>query len=268
MTSEIFEEWLRWFDALMIHRKVVLLMDNFSAHESAVKAINNSTAPLQNTLIIWLPPNSTSRFQPLDQGIINTWKVYWKRQWVKFMLYEFDSGRDPISSMNVLKAITWGIQAWELDISALTIKSCFQKGLSISLLDTTTSSSTSSNIQLLINEISSDILIMRPWIPNPMDIEHFLNPIDELIQDSIHTIDDIVLSGFLGEVDEDDIVVEEPQVQYNEAIEALKTLRLYEEQQEQGETKLITALHRHERLVEARKIGRQKQSDIRSFFVA
>lgn len=133
VTSHIFQEWLRWFDASMVHRKVVLLMDNFSAHESAVKAINNSSSPLRNTLVIWLPANSTSRFQPLDQGIINTWKTYWKRQWVKFILVEFDKGQAPMASMNILKAIQWGIQAWELDVSALTIKNCFQKGLSISL---------------------------------------------------------------------------------------------------------------------------------------
>jgi hypothetical protein len=36
----------------MVHRKVVLLMDNFSAHETAVKTINNSLYPLRNTLII------------------------------------------------------------------------------------------------------------------------------------------------------------------------------------------------------------------------
>lgn len=105
MVGKIFEEWLRWFDKQMIHRKVVLLMDNFSAHETAVKTINNSSLPLQNTLIIWLPPNSTSRFQPLDQDIIRTWKAYWKRQWVKFIVAEFDTGHDPILSMNVLQAL-------------------------------------------------------------------------------------------------------------------------------------------------------------------
>ena len=105
MTGEIFEEWLRWFDTIMIHRKVVLLMDNFSAHELAVKSINNSTSPLRNTLVIWLPANSTSRFQPLDQGIINTWKTYWKRQWVKYIVCEFDNGRNPMVSMNILKAL-------------------------------------------------------------------------------------------------------------------------------------------------------------------
>ena len=264
MTGEIFEEWLRWFDTIMIHRKVVLLMDNFSAHELAVKSINNSTSPLRNTLVIWLPANSTSRFQPLDQGIINTWKTYWKRQWVKYIVCEFDNGRNPMVSMNILKALQWGIQAWELDVSAYTIKNCYQKALSISLniLDT----QSTSDIQSLVNEISSDIRIMQTWVPNPMDIENFLNPIDEIVTDDLGTIDHVVLSGFLPEVDEDEIEIEEAQVLHDEAIQALKKLCLYEEQQDQGEAHLISALHKHERLVEARKVGGRKQSDIRDFF--
>lgn len=32
MTAEIMVEWLRWFDNTMAGRKVILLMDNFSAH--------------------------------------------------------------------------------------------------------------------------------------------------------------------------------------------------------------------------------------------
>jgi hypothetical protein len=65
MTGAIFKEWLFWCDSKMKGRKVALLMDNFSAHEAAVEDIQ-----LQNTIIIWLPTNSTSRYQPLDQGII------------------------------------------------------------------------------------------------------------------------------------------------------------------------------------------------------
>jgi hypothetical protein len=63
---------------------------------------NHSTFPLKITLIISIPPSSTSRLQPLDQGIIRTWKVCWKRQLVSFMVAEFDAGRDPVQSMNVL----------------------------------------------------------------------------------------------------------------------------------------------------------------------
>lgn len=107
---------------------------------------------------------------------------------------------------------------------------------------------------------------MQTWVPNPMDIENFLNPIDEIVTDDLGTIDHVVLSGFLPEVDEDEIEIEEAQVLHDEAIQALKKLCLYEEQQDQGEAHLISALHKHERLVEARKVGGRKQSDIRDFF--
>jgi hypothetical protein len=76
MNNEIFEKWLRAFNRQMAGRKVVLLMDNFLAHKLAVKTITASAMPLQNTRVIWLPANATSRFQPLDQGIIRTWKAY------------------------------------------------------------------------------------------------------------------------------------------------------------------------------------------------
>lgn len=49
MTREIFKEWLIWFDKKMAGRKVVLLLDNFSAHEAAFRDIGPQ---LQNTLVI------------------------------------------------------------------------------------------------------------------------------------------------------------------------------------------------------------------------
>lgn len=52
MTSQIFIEFLRWFDRQMAGRNVVLLMDNFSTHQATVTEITTSGNPLQNTLII------------------------------------------------------------------------------------------------------------------------------------------------------------------------------------------------------------------------
>lgn len=77
MTAAIFKEWLLWFDNKMTGRNVLLLMDNVSAHLSAVK---DTSSVLWNTKVLWLPVNSTAKYQPLDQGIIHTWKAYWKSQ--------------------------------------------------------------------------------------------------------------------------------------------------------------------------------------------
>ena len=69
MNYKIMLEWLRWFDK-RASRPVLLLMDNFSAHEAAVDLLKESTQPLRWTRIEWFPANTTSIFQPLDQGII------------------------------------------------------------------------------------------------------------------------------------------------------------------------------------------------------
>lgn len=81
MTGSIFKEWLRWFNRQMASRNVVLLMDNFSAHIAAYNELcaQPSGHSLQNTEIVWLPPNSTSKTQPLDQGIIAAFKAIYRR---------------------------------------------------------------------------------------------------------------------------------------------------------------------------------------------
>jgi hypothetical protein len=48
-------EWLQWFDARMRAqgKKVLLLMDNFSAHELGVELLEEAQA-LMNTKVMWL----------------------------------------------------------------------------------------------------------------------------------------------------------------------------------------------------------------------
>lgn len=174
MISTIMEEWLRWFDLRMTGRKVALLMDNFSAHEKAVANINTSARPLQNTLVIWLPANTTSKYQPLDQGIINTWKTLWRREWVRYMLREYDAQRDPLATIDILKAIRWGIRAWEFDLSDQTILNCFRKALYAE-------SAPEDQAQASFAEIYNNVQRLQSInaTREAMDIKQFLNPDDE-----------------------------------------------------------------------------------------
>jgi hypothetical protein len=267
MTAVIFEEWIRWFDNQMTGRKVILLMDNFSAHEAAITNINSSTFPLQNTLVIWLPANSTSRFQPLDQGIIQAWKSHWKRQWARYLVHEFDEGCDPISTMNVLKAIRWGIQAWKIDLKTSSIENCFHKALNEKTL-----SSPSLGDSDVIAEISKDLMQLQisSRFHDLMDIEQFLNPAEEKVDDGddINMLDQAILAQFGPDIEaeSDEEIEVQPIITHVEALEALSKLRLYQEQQDIGNRELIQALDREERSIQSRKIYMQKQRDIRSYF--
>jgi hypothetical protein len=77
MTGSIMEAWLQWFDLRMSGHRVMLLMDNFSAHNSALNAIN-AMGGLRNTVVHFLPEDATSIHQPLDQGIIHYFKCYYR----------------------------------------------------------------------------------------------------------------------------------------------------------------------------------------------
>ncbi|KAJ5098831.1 hypothetical protein N7532_005832 [Penicillium argentinense] len=243
MTSQIFERWLRWFDNAISGRKVVILLDHFSAHKAAFEQIDEGPSPLKNTLVIWLPPNSTSRFQPLDQGIIRTWKAYWKRPWVRFILEEYEEGRDPSKSMHVLHVVRWGIEAWEFDLSSETIRRCFNKALRFEQIQLP-------EITPIISDITRDFQELQhsSRIRDLMDIDDFINPSNEVVQDNIHGIDDLILSQFQPEIEheEDEIIQELPSISIKEAIDALERLRLYEEQQPQGSSSFLRELCKHE----------------------
>jgi hypothetical protein len=105
---------------------VLLILDNFSVHEAGARYLQ-ANEPLRNTEIIYLPPNVTSRHQPLDQGVIRTWKSHWKRKWLQYMIDEFDEGREPVKSMDILKAVRWGIDSWHHDVSLSAIENCWIK---------------------------------------------------------------------------------------------------------------------------------------------
>src|SRR6266487_5419686 len=98
MNQFIMKEWLTEFYAYIgSERCVVLLMDNFSAHEASVE----QHPPLQNIRIVWLPANSTSRYQPLDQGIINSLKAHYRRYWLEYIVTRYENLQDPLKSMQV-----------------------------------------------------------------------------------------------------------------------------------------------------------------------
>ena len=68
MDSILFAEWVPGVDRRFTKegRKIVLLVDNCPAHPS----IDN----LVSTELIFLPPNTTSNLQPMDQGVIRSLK--------------------------------------------------------------------------------------------------------------------------------------------------------------------------------------------------
>lgn len=179
------------------------------------------------------------------------------------MLREYEAGKDPVSTMNVLKALRWGIQAWHLDVKDQTIQNCFIKALMEKEINTQSDDGAIQMVSQGLQQLQSSSRIR-----DLMDVNTFLNPVDEKVEDSIEKIDEDILARYGPEIDaESDEEYEElPRISFNEALDALKNLRLHEEQQDDGDQGLIQALDRHERALAFRKSSRMTQGDIRSFF--
>ena len=74
MTSEIFTDWLKKLDSRLKcqKRKIATMVDNSSAHPYV--------RHLKSTELVFLPPNTTSKTQPIDQGVIQNLKTHYGKK--------------------------------------------------------------------------------------------------------------------------------------------------------------------------------------------
>ena len=103
MSGEILESVLTKLDHRLAStsRKVLLLMDNAGCHFEDLK---------DKFKIIFLPANTTSRLQPLNLGIIQSFKVHYRRMLLQYVLAHIDqcdSATDVVKTVNILVAIHW-----------------------------------------------------------------------------------------------------------------------------------------------------------------
>lgn len=120
MTTIIFNEWLRNWDNELKH-DILLLVDNCTAHEVNVL--------LKHINVVFLPPNTTALIQPCDQGIIRTFKAYYRHEMRARILEELEdkeciTANELAKKINLLEALHLMVMSWNR-ISPATIKNCF-----------------------------------------------------------------------------------------------------------------------------------------------
>ena len=101
MTSDVMQAVLTRFNRklLLEQRKVVLILDNATCHPKSITDSNKD---------FLLPKNTTSRLQPLDAGIIQNFKVKYRKRLVKYVLArinEYSSTTQIIKDVNILRPL-------------------------------------------------------------------------------------------------------------------------------------------------------------------
>ena len=88
MDSVLFEQWTREMDTKFTKEKekVARIIDNCPAHPT----MDN----LKSIELIFLPPNTTSKLQPIHQGVIRSLKAYCKALALQRAVLVVDKGKD------------------------------------------------------------------------------------------------------------------------------------------------------------------------------
>lgn len=158
MTSKLFEKWFhdmfvphvkKFCEDKSIEYKILLLVDNAPAHPS-IEILQSRDGKVKT---MFLPPNTTSVLQPMDQGILETLKKHYKKQLLRHLIIENDSSSLPVpevlKKLTIKDAVYWSAHSWE-EITPLTLSKAWKKLLcsdSSAEASGTKSSSTESSLQ-------------------------------------------------------------------------------------------------------------------------
>ena len=89
------------------------------------KIAHPSVSNLTNVQLVFLPPNTTSVLQPMNQGVIRSLKVHYQGR-VVCQLCRALGKTKTLPKISILQAMKILVSSWEA-VSAQTIVNCFRK---------------------------------------------------------------------------------------------------------------------------------------------
>ena len=98
-------------------------MDNVSSH------VLGDGEVLSNIRLHFLPPNTTAHLQPIDQGIICSFKSNYRKYLCRNRIDAFDQFQEygiEIPTLNILNAIDWVAESWK-NVTEDVIYRCWER---------------------------------------------------------------------------------------------------------------------------------------------
>ena len=133
MTKKIFTDWFTTYFAPIVEKnnkeknldnKAILILDNATSHSANLKDI------YPHIDVIYLPPNTTSILQPMDQGVIATFKSNFLRKTLKRVVQYTSGGEGNVMSFwktfTIKDAVDMISEAWN-GLSSQNMKGVWSK---------------------------------------------------------------------------------------------------------------------------------------------
>ena len=190
MNSFLFEKWLRELDD-QLTRRIGMVIDNCPAHPHI--------QGLKNIKLVFLPPNTTSKTQPMDAGVIRSLKHHYRTSLAKKRLVAYETGIafqfDLYQCLHLLQL------SWEA-VSAHSIVNCFVKvgfPASSSIVPTGDGDELGYIIERMRDHVT---------IPQEVDTEMFVTFDDDMpIAEELTDKEIVIAHGKSGEEEEVDVYI-------------------------------------------------------------
>ena len=261
MTAIIFDKWICNWDLKLRKennkRKILLLLDNASCHK-----VNQCL--LTNIEVLFLPPNCTSKIQPLDAGIIYSFKRKYKLKFIKW-LYEMTIKDDTKCLISLIQAIRYVIQAWN-EVDSAVIGNCWRH---TKLIDTSMyiESTTEEVIDVAYEENIYSSIITKLNVDTSMSLQEFVWVEEHGQETDIHDIEtETTESADTYEEKDDDINETAIPINIREALQGIHVLQSYMEQSSTCFRKEIKNLSDIERIIVREQYKSKRQTSLLEFF--
>ena len=248
----------------MERRKIALLIDSCPA--------NPSVSDLPNVQLVFLPPNTTSVLQPMDQSLFRSIKAHYWRRVARWLCRALDKTKT-LPKMSILQAMKILVSSWEA-VSAQTIVNCFRKTditLEAQNAAITDADDPFSNLKESLQQLHDIDPDMVPEGVTPESLNH----VNEVITTAPMITDDDILRSVTTnqqeQSDEDDDNNEEVgeaaperplRFQVESAIVAIRNAALYSSNGEE----MSLVISKFEKLFTDDRIASKKQTNICYFF--
>ena len=238
MTSFIFYKFIeQWNKDLTIQkRKICLLIDNASPHKIEMDKFSNIK-------IYFLPKNTTSILQPLDAGIIYSFKSWYKKLLLRKLDDYFNETKRKIH-LDILSAINIIAEAWN-NVTDSTVQNCFRKSLEEKRQNDTV---------LQEQDDLCDINVCDDFIFEVPNFDNLLKEENEENNDNNDNMEN-----------EDNIIVRE-KINEKEALKYIDNIREYFSQQENTDQKVFDDIFSMKKIINNNQDKKLIQTKLTNFF--
>ena len=269
MTSEIWTNYVKQLNKTMTieNRRIILFVDNCPAH---------SFIELSNIKLVFLPPNTTSRLQPMDAGVIHSLKASYRKRLVKRFLAIYEEKRCfDLKDIDLYDAIILLNNIWQ-DMDPTIIENCFhQSGFLCHINDDDTpqvvTEDSNQSIPVDVNDwnqlkeaLDSNELEFNEFVrfdDNVVCTEEQTNPLIEKSIEFVEKIDD----NSCDDMEYDEYPETDVNISLNDGFKAINTLRKLFTQNDCLDEDFIH-IKNLENLLYSRRFAPKIQSKITSYF--